>query len=263
MHPLVMHLIPQPRSHRHLVHLVGGTLVGAVLAATGLGLALLVTLTPFVGKLVPSSRPGSPIETAVLIWALSLMAGGALLVSGTNRLASAVASVRSRAVSLSPVVRAMAHLPSDVVVALDVVPREGRPIPELIVGPFGVAVVHAPGSGDTIRNLGAGWEVRTRAGWATTESPIERVSRDADRIRYWLTNGDLDFVVRVYAALVTPDTSIARSPNCAVITPDQIPAWVEALPRQRSLTAGRRQHLLARIHGGVVIEGGRQNHQDQ
>ena len=44
----------------------------------------------------------------------------------------------------------------------------------------------------------------------------------------------------------------------AVITPDQIPAWVEALPRQRSLSAGRRHHLLARIHGGVVIEGGRQ-----
>ena len=85
-----------------------------------------------------------------------------------------------------------------------------------------------------------------------TEYPLERVNRDVERVRRWLTESDLDFVVRVYGALVTTDATIARSPLCAVLAPEQIPAWFEALPRQRSLTAGRRNHLLARVRGAVV-----------
>jgi len=54
-------------------------------------------------------------------------------------------------------------------------------------------------------------------------------------------------VVRVYAALVTTDTAIPRSGLCAVITEDQIPAWLAALPRQRSFSAARRNHLLTRV----------------
>jgi hypothetical protein len=73
------------------------------------------------------------------------------------------------------------------------------------------------------------------------------VARDAERIRHWLVNGDLDYVVRVYAALVTTDATISRSPLCAVINEDQIPAWLAALPRQRSFSAGRQNHLLSRV----------------
>ena len=39
---------------------------------------------------------------------------------------------------------------------------------------------------------------------------------DAERVRHWLNHGDLDFVVRVYAGLVTTDPSMLRSPLCAV-----------------------------------------------
>lgn len=250
-----MQLISQPRPDRNLVQVVSGTLLGAVLAAAGLSLAFLVIETPIVSNLVPASRNGSQVTIAILVWALSLTAGGALLVAGTNRLASTIASVRSRASHLSPVVRAMGQLPADVVVATGVIPQDGRPIPELVVGPFGVAVVHAMESPDSIRRVGQSWEARAQNGWLPTEYPLDRVARDAERVRHWLTNGDLDFVVRVYAALVTPDTSIARSSVCAVITPEQIPAWIEALPRQRSLSAGRRHHLLARIHEAVADEG--------
>jgi len=244
-----MQSISQPRLDRHLVHLVGETLLGAALAATGSSLAFLVIGTPIVSSLVRTTRGESQVTIAILVWALSLIAGGALLVSGTNRLASTVASVRSRASRLSPVVRAMAHLPADVVVATGVIPQDGRPIPEVVVGPFGLAVVHAMESGDAIRRIGTSWEARTRGGWVPTEHPIDRAARDAERVRHWLTNGDLDFVVRVYAALVTPDTTVARSAVCAVITPDQIPAWIKALPRQRSLSAGRRHHLVAYVGG--------------
>ncbi len=251
-----MQLISQTRPDRRLLHLVSGTLLGAALAAVGLGLAFLVIETPLVSSLV-SNNNGNQVTIAMLVWALSLITGGALLVAGTNRLASTLASVRSRASSLSPVVRAIGRLSSEVVVATGVVPNDGRPIPELVIGPFGVAVVHAMESSDSIRRVGMSWEARTRNGWLPTEHPMERVARDAERVRHWLTNGDLDFVVRVYAALVTPDTSIARSPVCAVITPDQIPAWIEALPRQRSLSAGRRHHLLTRVRDAVADEGAR------
>lgn len=248
-----MQLISPPRSDRHLGQLVGGTLLGAGLVAAGLGLAFLVIDTPLVSRLVPAGRPGSSqLTIAMLIWSLALVVGAALLVAGTNRLAVTIASVRSRTPRHSPVVRAMRALPDDVVVATGVVPHDGRPIPELVIGPFGVAVVHEMWARDRIRHLGSSWEAWTGNGWAPTESPLDRVVRDTERVRRWLTHGDLDFVVRVYAALVAPDTSIPRSPLCAVITADQIPAWIAALPRQRSLSAGRRHHLLARVREAVV-----------
>ncbi len=250
-----MHLTSRLTPDRHLVKILSDTLLGATLVAVGLSYAFMVIATPLVSSLVPANRGGNQVTIAMLVWALSLIAGGALLVAGTNRLAATLASVRSHAMQLSPVVRAIAHLSPEVVVASGVVPQDGRPIPELVIGPFGVAVVHAMESSDSTRRVGVLWEAHTRDGWRPTEHPIDRVARDAERVRHWLTNGDLDFVVRVYAALVTPDLSIARSPLCAVITPEQIPAWIAALPRQRSLSAGRRHHLVARVREAVADAG--------
>ena len=99
--------------------------------------------------------------------------------------------------------------------------------------------------------------MRTGDGWVPTEHPLDRVARDAERVRHWLTHGDLDYVVRVYAALVTPDATIARTPLCAVISDDQIPDWLAALPRQRSFSAARRSHLLIRIREAGVGEASR------
>jgi hypothetical protein len=247
-----MQMISAPRSAHQLGSVAGGTLLGASLVAIGLGLAFLVIDTPFVARLVPTGHAESgQLASAVVIWALALIAGAGLSVAGTSRLAATVASVRTRAARLSPVVRMLSNLPDDVVVATNVVPDDGRPIPELVVGPFGVAVVHELGPRESIRRVGYSWEMHTPKGWAPTECPLDRVNRDAERVRYWLTNGDLDFVVRVYAALVMSDPDIPRTPLCAVITADQIPAWFEALPRQRSLTAGRRNHLLARIREAI------------
>lgn len=248
-----MQLISQPRPARALGSVVGGTLLGASLVAVGLGIAFLAIETPLVARLVPDGRFGSDqLAMVAVVWALTLIACAGLSVAGTNRLAATVASVRSRTARFSPMVRMLQTLPAEVVVATDVVPADGRPIPELVVGPFGVAIVHELGPREVIRRIGESWETRTRDGWVPTEFPLDRVARDAERVRHWFANGDLDFVVRVYAALVTSDTSIARSPLCAVITVDQIPAWIEALPRQRSLSAGRRNQLVGRIKGPIV-----------
>ena len=48
----------------------------------------------------------------------------------------------------------LSSLPEDVMVATDVMPNDGRPIPELVVGPFGVAVVHELGPREAIRRVG-------------------------------------------------------------------------------------------------------------
>jgi hypothetical protein len=138
-----------------------------------------------------------------------------------------------------------------------VVPVDGRPIPELVIGPFGVAVVHPMPPSERVRRVGQSWEIRVREGWAPTEHPLDRAARDADRVRHWLTNGDLDFVVRVYAAIVAPDTTLPRSPVCAVITADQIPAWLQALPAQRGLTPGRRNRLVTLVRSAVTAGDGR------
>jgi hypothetical protein len=251
----VMQSIPRPRPDRHTGGLVWGTLAGACLVAFGLGLAFLVIGTPLVARLLPGSQAGNgQLTSALLVWAVSLAAGAALLVAGTNRLARTVASVRRRSADRSPVMRALKALPDDIQVAAGFTPRDGWPIPELVIGPFGVAIVRELEGLDRLRHVGHSWEVRTSEGWVPTEHPFDHVARDAERVRHWLTHGDLDYVVRVYAALVTPDATIPRSPLCAVISDDQIPAWLAALPRQRSFSAGRRNHLLTRIRESGAAE---------
>ena len=145
-----MQLITPPRPRGHVGSTVVGTLLGACFVAAGLSLGFLALQTPIVSGLIPGSRTDTlRVAMTFFVWALAMVAGASLVVAGTNRLAVAVASVRRRPQRRSPVVAALGSLPPDVVVATDVVPTEGRPIPELVVGPFGVAVIHELGK----RNL--------------------------------------------------------------------------------------------------------------
>jgi hypothetical protein len=244
--------IPRPRPDRHIGRLVWGTLAGAGLVAIGLGLAYLVIQTPLVDRLLAGNGGTSGLATSsVVVWSLALAAGGGLLVAGTNRLAGTLASVRGRRSGRSPLMRTKSALTADILVAAPVVPHDGRPIPELAIGPFGVAVVHELAGRDRFRRNEHGWEMRTRDGWVPAEPPLDTLARDADRVRHWFTTSDLDYVVRVYAALVTADSTIQRTPTCAVIREAQIPAWLAALPRQRSFSEGRRKHLLSRLQGAA------------
>jgi hypothetical protein len=240
---------------RHFSQLFGGTLLSAGLAVTGLSLAFLTIGTPFISRLVPADLAGtSQVTIGMVVWSLAIIAGAALLVAGTTRLASTIVTARSRPARRSLVMRAMGELPDDIDIVTGVVARDGRPTPELVVGPFGVAVVKEMRGPDRIRRVAGSWEAWTERGWMPTEDPLDRVARDAEAVRRWLTQGDLDFVVRVHAALVTADGLTPRTPLCAVITAQQIPAWLAALPRQRTLSAGRRDHLLARVRQAVVDE---------
>lgn len=241
-----MVLITPHRRAPRVGMLVVGSVYGALLTAAGLGIAYLALATPLTSVLSANqpSGAGRPL-IALGIWSLSLIAGGALLLAGTNRLAVTLARLKTRHGQRGPGAQALASMADEVVVVAEVVPNEGRAIPELAIGPFGAAVIHALPSAREVRRVGASWESRTRAGWLPMENPLELAMRDAERVRRWFSMADLDFVVRVYAALIVTDQSIPRSAACAVVTPDQLPAWTAALPRQRSLTAARRLRLRA------------------
>ena len=232
--------------------LVSSSVYGALLTAAGLGIAYLALRTPLVAVLAADRLTGSgrpPIGLGIL--ALSLIAGGALLLAGTNRLAGTLALMRAGEDQRGPAARALASMTDEVAVVAGVVPSEGRPIPELAIGPFGAAVLHALPAGHQYRQVGTSWEYRTRDGWVPMENPLDAANRDAERVRRWFTIVDLDFVVRVYAALIVADGSIPRSPTCAAVTPDQLPAWIAALPSQRSLTPARRLRLRALATSGT------------
>jgi len=225
---------------------VGGSVYGALLTTAGLGIAYLALATPLVSVLATDRLSGSgrpPIGLGIL--ALSLIAGGALLLAGTNRLAATLAGLKDGHRSGGPAAAALASMRDQVAVVANVVPSDGRAIPELAIGPFGAAVIHALPAARGYRQIGTSWEYRTRDGWLPMDNPLDQANRDAEGLRRWFTGADLDFVVRVYAALVVSDGSVARSAGCAVVTPEQLPSWIGALPAQRSLTAARRLRVRA------------------
>lgn len=252
-----MTLTVLPQSAPRIGRLVGGTLLGSVLAAAGLLAAYLTIATPLVSTLVPDATAGGKhVAIGLGIWSFALIAGGALLVSGTSRLATVLTTVRRGRGVRGPAARALGSTQDDVVVVSSVIPKEGGPIPELVIGAFGVAVVHELPTSRQIRNGRAGWDSRTGDGWQRMGDPLDAAMHDVDRVRRWLSEADLDFVVRVYAALVVRDRTLQRSPTCAVISAEQIPAWIASLPRQRTLTAGRRGRLLAMAQPSASAESG-------
>lgn len=241
-----MTLSPAPHVSNRIGRLIGPTVLGFLLVDAGLAMAYLTIATPVVSDLVPASASGrGSMAIGFGVWSFSLIAGGALLAAGTTRLATIVASVKRRDSGGGPAARALGAPSEELAVASNVIPREGRPVPELVVGPFGVAVIHELPSVRRARQGPAGWEARSGDGWEPMDDPLDAAMRDAERVRRWLAGADLEFVVRVYAALVVSDRMLQRSPTCAVIGPSQIPAWIASLPRQRTLTAGRRTRLLA------------------
>jgi len=240
-------------ARRPMGPIVSGTLVGAVLVAGGLSLAYLVFATPLLGTLLPSGRIGpGQMVTGMVVMALALVAPATFVAVGTSRLAKLLASLRLRGARQTTLERLAALLPSDVVAASDVPLHDGRTIPGLLIGPFGVIVLRdAPPSAVT-RISGSHWELRTARGWTPIENPFDRATRDAERVRQWLSHDDRDFLVKTYAAVISPaNVSLARSATCAVLTVEQVPAFIASLTAQRSLTTSRREGIMAQVREAV------------
>ncbi len=202
---------------------MGGTFVGTLLVTGGLWLAYVAWSTPILAAITAAMRPGSTTsEPGLPMLALALAVPAIFVVVGTNRLARTVAAIRGtwqgRGDRLSRI------LPDDVVLARDVTLDDGRLAPTLLVGAFGLVAA-----------LETKVVIAEDMDWAV---------RDADRVRHWLSQNDQDFVVRVHAAVIGPTADVDRTPGCALITVEQLPAWLDSLPRQRSLSEARLARLV-------------------
>ena len=217
----------------HTGRLIWGTLAGACLVAFGLGLAYLVIGTPLVAQLLPGSPTGSSqVGWVPLVWVTRSAAGVALLVAGTNRLAFAVASVqRSDARAGPPVMRVMgdaARRPARLARC-----RSARRPTDPGTRDRAIRGRHRPGSRgprptSSGRHLVGDADSRRLGPDGASGRPSSRATPIVSATGS--THGDLDYVVRVYAALVTPDATIARTPLCAVLSDESDPRLARGTP---------------------------------
>ena len=248
-HPDMEVISPAQRAARPPIGpIVTSAAAGTMLVIGGLLLAYIVFATPALSMLLPGGRgDAGQMATGMAIWAVALVAPAACILLGTSRLARMLAHVKGRAGRRSSTAAVLRDLPDDVVVASGIVLPDGRPVPDLIVGPFGAAVVRELPPAAAVRIHNGTWHLRTSRGWVSLEDPLNRTVRDSERVRRWLAHDDADFVVKTYAAVISRDLDIPRTPACAVVTPDQLSGWIAALPPQRSLTAGRRDQMIERV----------------
>jgi hypothetical protein len=219
-------------------------LVATLLVAAAAATAWLFLGTPLVKSLIPEGRPSdAQVIVNILMWTTALIVPAGLLLIGVTRLmdtVDAVAALRPR--SLSRAVRDA--MTDDVLAATDLRLPGGRRVRELVLGSFGIVVVGEAPPPSISRAIGSRWEVRDRRGrWIPVEGPTDRTARDAERVRGWLATEDRDFLVKVYAVVVTSDPRVERTPNCAVVQPAEFSVWVAGLAPQRSLTASRRERV--------------------
>lgn len=226
-----------------------GTVVGAVLLAGGLFLGWFVFATPVLSGLSPTGGRTSAAQLAIgaAIWGFALVAPASFAIVGALRLGRV-----ARAVVAKPRPRATARLASLIgdehTCANDVHLPDGRIVRNLIIGPFGLAVLSELPPAGAMRHQGMTWEVRAPNGrWTHFENPLERTARDAERVRRWVASAERDFVVKVYAAVITDDATISRTTACAVVSADQIPAWLGSLPPARAMSEDRREDLIEEI----------------
>lgn len=244
---------PSNGNARQIVAAAGGLVVAAALLATGAALGYIAFGTSFVTQFSLNPRPGpGQVAAAILGWAFAFTGPGVFFLVGIARIAAVVDLVGATRPRRSRVTKLAPNLSDDYVAASRVVLPDGRRVPELVLGPFGIAVIEYLPPPAATRQVGGRWEVRLENGrWIPFENPLDRATRDAEAVRRWVADGDRDFVVKVYAAVVAPDESLARTSTCAVLTADRVPGWLSSLPPQRSLTPTRRERLVELVRSGV------------
>jgi hypothetical protein len=232
---------------------VVGLTVGGLLVAGGLFLAWVAFATPVLTGLSPVSQRPGPAQLALggAIWGFTLVAPPSFAIIGALRIGRVARAVTARPPARA-VSRVAASLGDEYTAASNVRLPDSRVVRDLVLGPYGLAVINELPPPHATRHTGVSWEIRRSDGrWAHYENPLERTARDAERVRRWTAAIERDYVVKVYAAVVTSDPSVSRTPSCAVITAEQIPAWLASLPAARALTAERMGELVEQIRAIV------------
>ena len=165
----------RPLRRTPIVPLVGGTLFSTLFIVGGLALAYLAFATPFLTLALPSGHPDvAQTVIGITIWAVALVAPAGLVLAGANRLARNLATARGRAPRRSMTLKALDDLPDDITVATGLTLPDGRGVSELVLGPFGAAVVRELPPAGATRIRGENWQLRTSRGWIQLENPLER-----------------------------------------------------------------------------------------
>ena len=194
-----------------------------LLVVVGLLMAWLCLATPLVTSFVPQGRPSvAETATGAVAWGFAILVPAAFLIIGVARIAAIVdtASQMRPRISTSNLAKALGP---EYVAATGLVVPGGRRVHELVLGPFGILVLAVVPPSSITRHVGSRWEIRDERGrWVPIEAPLDRATRDAERVRGWLGGEDRDFVVRVYAA----DRDRRRRassgrPTCAVVPPQR------------------------------------------
>jgi len=224
--------------------------IGLMLVASSGVLVYLVFIGNFLDRFMPVGRPSTyELVAGALAWTFALTAPAGFGLVGLARIVSAFEKWRARRPRITPAVRLRRSIGDDHVVATSVRVPDGKPVPEVVLGPFGAAVIEElPPAGAVVSRGARTWEVRVGNGYIRTiENPLERAAHDADRVRGWLSPDDADYVLKVYAAVVGSDRQVERTPTCAVIAPNQVAEWLATLPTQRSIDVGRRERIVKEL----------------
>jgi hypothetical protein len=228
---------------------------GFILVGGALTLLYLVFAAGFLDQFTPAGRPTTyQAVSGALAWAFALTAPAGAGLLGLLRLTTAAERYRARRPRVTPAVRLARAIGDDHIVATGLtLPDGSRTIPELVIGPFGAAVIEELPTASQVLSRGVrSWEVRAGGGHVRTiESPLERATRDGDRIRTWLSGDETEIILKVYAAVVGDDPRVERTASCAVLAPDQIVEWLVSLPPQRSLDGSRRDRLLTMVRAAL------------
>ena len=111
---------------------------------------------------------------------------------------------------------------------------DGRAVPQVAVGRFGAAVVRQAPGYSAIRSFGDKGEVDVYGEWMPLELPMRKVRLDSGADGARLSSGDREFVVNVYAAVVTAPHEVDRAPWASILAPEQILPYLAALPSASS-----------------------------
>jgi len=176
--------------------------------------------------------------------AVAFAAPAGLAIVGIARLGDAAVHARGARGAATPVARRAALLPAGCTVFARIFLPDGRRIPDVVVGPHGIALFESLPPAAATRRTGDRWEVRfADRSWRSIENPLQKAVRDADRLRRHLEAQERDFVVRVQAAVLGDPGAVGRIDGCSVVALDDVPAWLAALSAQRGLTADRLAHV--------------------
>jgi hypothetical protein len=228
---------------------VARAFIGLAWLAIAGGCAWLAFATPALGQIMrlDVASPANPV-VGIAVLAVAMVAPAGFAIVGMVRLADALTTTQAGSATRSPVSRMADRLPA----GCHVIPRirlpDGRRIPDVVVGPHGIAILEPLPPAEAARRSGERWEVRFDDGrWHPIECPLQRAARDAERLRSHLGAEELDVVVRVQAAVIGDPAAVRRTESCAVVALADVPAWLAALPAQRGLSDARLAGIRASL----------------